>query len=77
MIAISPLSHDVFAPVLNKLVYVLDSPMAGHYIWRRGWDWFQVIKLNWNSIFSIQEGNPQLQKILDAHKDILAKDWVN
>ena len=34
-----------------------------------GRDWLQVvIKLNWNnSIFSIQEDNPQLQKILDAH----------
>ena len=31
MIGISPLSHDVFAPVLNKLVYVSDSLMAGHY----------------------------------------------
>jgi len=38
-----------------------------------GWDWLQVIKLNWNSIFNIQEGNPQLQKILDAHKDVLGK----
>lgn len=35
MIGISPISRDVFAPVLNKLVYVLDSLMAGHYIWRR------------------------------------------
>ena len=32
-----------------------------------------MIKLNWNSIFSIQEGNPQLQKILEAHKDILGE----
>ena len=31
MIGISPLSRDVFAPVLNKLVYVSDSLMAGHY----------------------------------------------
>ena len=38
-----------------------------------GRDWLQVIKLNWNSIFSIQEGNPQLQKILEAHKDILGE----
>ena len=36
MIGISPCSRDVFAPLLNKLVYVLDSLMAGHYIWRRG-----------------------------------------
>ena len=32
MIGISPCSCDVFAPLLNKLVYVLDSLMAGHYI---------------------------------------------
>ena len=31
MIGISPCSSDVFAPLLNKLVYVLDSLMAGHY----------------------------------------------
>ena len=31
MIGTSPLSRDVFAPVLNKLVYVPDSLMAGHY----------------------------------------------
>ena len=31
MIGISPSSRDVFAPLLNKLVYVLDSLMAGHY----------------------------------------------
>ncbi len=35
-----------------------------------GRDWLQVIKLNWNSIFNIQAGNPQLQKILDAQKDV-------
>ena len=38
-----------------------------------GRDWLQVIKLNWNSIFNIQEGNPQLQKILDAHKDVFGE----
>ena len=38
-----------------------------------GRDWLQVIKLNWNSIFSIQEGNPQQQKILDAHKDVFGE----
>ena len=38
-----------------------------------GRDWLQVIKLNWNSIFSIQEDNPQLQKILDAHKDVFGE----
>ena len=31
MIGISPCSRDVFTPLLNKLVYVLDSLMAGHY----------------------------------------------
>ena len=31
MIDISPCSRDVFAPLLNKLVYVLDSLMAGRY----------------------------------------------
>ena len=38
-----------------------------------GRDWLQVIKLNWNSIFSIQEDNPQLQKILNAHKDVFGE----
>ena len=38
-----------------------------------GRDWLQVITLNWNSIFSIQEGNPHLQKILDAHKDVFGE----
>ena len=33
MIGISPCSRDVFALLLNKLVYVLDSLMAGHYRW--------------------------------------------
>ena len=31
VIGISPCSRDVFAPLLNILVYVLDSLMAGHY----------------------------------------------
>ena len=35
-----------------------------------GRDWLQVIKLNWNSIFNIQQGTNQIQKILDAHKDV-------
>ena len=49
--------------------------------------WLEVIKLNWNSIFNIQEENPQLQKILDAHKDVflylmqlkrkLKRNWIN
>jgi len=38
-----------------------------------GRDWLQVIKLNWNNIFNIQEGNPQLQKILDADKDVFGE----
>ena len=29
-----------------------------------------MIKLNWNSVFSIQEGNPRLQKILDVHRNV-------
>ena len=32
-----------------------------------------MIKLNWNGIFNIQEGNPQLQKIIDAHKDVFGE----
>jgi len=32
-----------------------------------------VIKLNWNSILNIHEGNPHLQKILDARKDVFDK----
>ena len=31
MIDFSPCSHDVFASLLNKLVYVLDSLMDGRY----------------------------------------------
>jgi len=38
-----------------------------------GRDWLQVIKLNWNNNFNIQEGNPQLQKILDADKDVFGE----
>ncbi|KAL9976654.1 hypothetical protein ACROYT_G013977 [Oculina patagonica] len=38
-----------------------------------GRDWLQVIKFNWNSIFNIQEINPQLQKILDAHKNVFGE----
>jgi len=38
-----------------------------------GRDWLQVIKLNWNGIFNIQESNPQLQKILDAHKNVFGE----
>ena len=38
-----------------------------------GRDWIQVIKLNWNNVFSIQEDNPQLQKMLDVHKDVFGE----
>ena len=38
-----------------------------------GRDWLQVIKLNWNSVFSNQEGNPQLQKILGVHNDVFGE----
>ena len=38
-----------------------------------GRDWLQVIKLNWNNVFSIQEDNPQLQKMLDVHKDVFGE----
>ena len=36
-------------------------------------DWLQVIKLNWQNIFKIQEENPQLQSILDAHSDVFSE----
>ena len=38
-----------------------------------GRDWLQVIKLNWNSTFSFKEGNPQLQKILDVHRNVFGE----
>ncbi|KAL9985219.1 hypothetical protein ACROYT_G007595, partial [Oculina patagonica] len=38
-----------------------------------GRDWLQVIKFNWNSIFNVQENNPQLQKVLDAHKNVFGE----
>ena len=38
-----------------------------------GRDWLQEIKLNWQTIFCIQDSNPQLQKILDAYKDVFGK----
>jgi len=53
----------------NLLTMLVKSPGSNLL----GRDWLQVIKLNWNSIFNIQEGNPQLQKILDVHKDIFGK----
>ena len=72
-----PVSGEVLIPVkyqnhqhnLPALVVMSPGPNL------LGRDWLQVIKLNWNSIFSIQEGNPQLQmqKILDTHKDIIGE----
>ena len=70
-----PVSGEVLIPVkyqnqqhnLPALVVMSPGPNL------LGRDWLQVIKLNWNSIFSIQEGNPQLQKILDAHKDVFGE----
>ena len=38
-----------------------------------GRDWLQVVKLNWQNIFKIQEENPQLQSILDAHGDVFSE----
>ena len=38
-----------------------------------GRDWLQVVKPNWQNIFKIQEENPQLQSILDAHGDLFSK----
>ncbi len=32
-----------------------------------------MIKFNWNSIFNIQEINPQLQRILEAHKNVFGE----
>ena len=39
-----------------------------------GRDWLQVVKLNWQSIFNIQENNPQLQRVLEEHKDVFSKE---
>ena len=38
-----------------------------------GRDWLQVVKLNWQNIFKIQEENPQLQSILDAHGEVFSE----
>ena len=38
-----------------------------------GRDWLQVVKLNWQNIFKIQEENPQLQSTLDAHGDVFSE----
>ena len=38
-----------------------------------GRDWLQVVKLNWQNIFKIQEENSQLQSILDAHGDVFSE----
>ena len=70
-----PVSGEVLIPVkyqnqqhnLPALVVMSPGPNL------LGRDWLQVIKLNWNSILSIQEGNSQLQKILDAHKDVFGE----
>ena len=35
-----------------------------------GRDWLQEIKLNWNSVFNIQESNPQLKTILHTHEAV-------
>ncbi|KAL9984096.1 hypothetical protein ACROYT_G006355 [Oculina patagonica] len=56
------LKHDLPAMVVK-------SP-GPNYLGR---NWLQVIKFMWNSIFNIQEINPQLQKILDAHKNVFGK----
>ena len=70
-----PVSGEVLIPVKyqnqlhNLSAMVVKSPGPNLL----GRDWLQVIKLNWNSIFNIQEGNPQLQKILDAHKDVFGE----
>ena len=33
----------------------------------------QEVKLNWQNIFNIQENNPQLQRVLEGHKDVFIK----
>ena len=37
-----------------------------------GRDWLQVVKLNWQNIFKIQEENPQLQSIQNAHSNVFS-----
>ena len=69
-----PVSGEVLIPVKyqnqqHNLPAMVRSPGPNLL----GRDWLQVITLNWNSIFNIQEGNCQLQKILDAHKDTIGK----
>ena len=39
-----------------------------------GRDWLQVVKLDWQNIFNIQENNPQLQRVLEEHKDVFSKE---
>jgi len=39
-----------------------------------GRDWRQEVKLNWQNIFNIQENNPQLQRVLEEHKDVFSKE---
>ena len=70
-----PVSGEVLIPVkyqnqqhnLSAMVVKSHGPnLLGRY-------GLQIIILNWNSIFNIREGNPQLHKILDANKDVFGK----
>ena len=33
-----------------------------------------MVKLDWQNIFNIQENNPQLQRVLEEHKDVFSKE---
>ena len=39
-----------------------------------GRDWLQVVKLNWQDIFNIQENNPQLQRVLEEHNEVFSNE---
>ena len=39
-----------------------------------GRDWLQVVKLNWQDIFNIQENNPQLQRVLEEHNKVFSNE---
>lgn len=39
-----------------------------------GMDWLQVVNLNWQNTFNIQENNPQLQRILEEHNEVFSKE---
>ena len=39
-----------------------------------GRNWLQVVKLDWQNTFNIQENNPQLQRVLEEHKDVFSKE---